>query len=67
MYADDLARLNATFGRLQKMLNIMNEFCLKFCLNVNLSKSNVIVFRKDGILRNFVFNGKKLEVVPYYI
>ena len=44
--------------------------CFKFCLNVNLSKSNVIVFRKGGrpILRKNgekQINGKKFEVVAY--
>ena len=46
LYADDLAFLNDTVGRIQKMLNVLSEFATKFCLKVNLSKSNSIVFRK---------------------
>ena len=56
-------------GRLQKLLNTLHEFCNKWGLNVNMSKTKFMVFRKGGIVkRNEVLylNGLKLENVTYY-
>ena len=44
MYADDLVLLSETASGLQKSLNILENYCDKWKLNVNLSKTKVVVF-----------------------
>jgi len=51
MFADDIAILNDSIGRLQQQLNILSDFCNKYMLNVYLFQTNVIVFRNGGIIR----------------
>ncbi len=69
MYADDICIVNDSVGRLQNQLNVLCTFCNKYGLNVNLSKTKVIIFRNGGPLRQnerFYFNGAELERVSYY-
>ena len=49
MFADDIAIVNDSIGRLQQ-LNVLNDFCSKYVLNVDLFKTNAIVFRNGGII-----------------
>ena len=48
LYADGVAMVDDTIGRLQRQLNIISEF-LKCDLNIKMYKTNVMV------LRNYVF------------
>lgn len=69
MYADDICIVNDTVGRLQKQLNVLSQFCAENGLKVNLSKSNVVVFRNGGHLRNnerFYFNEQQIECINQY-
>ena len=69
MYADDIAIFNDTVGRLQTQLNVLSEFCSKYQLKFNLSKTKVVVFRNGGCLRKnekWFFDGKEVEAVTYY-
>ena len=69
MYADDIAIFNDSIGRLQRQLNVLGDFCGKYMLHVNLSKTNVIVFRNGGIIRGnekLYFNGIQVEPCTYY-
>ena len=46
LYADDLVILSQTATGLQNAINILNNFCNKWKLNVNLKKTKVVVFQK---------------------
>jgi len=43
--ADDVALVTDTIGRLQHQLNVMSEFCSKYYLSVDMSKTNIMIFR----------------------
>ena len=69
MYADDIALCNDTVGRLQRRIDILGIFCDKYGLKVNMSKTNVIVFRNGGILRQnekIYYNGCQITCATYY-
>ena len=69
MYADDLVIVGDHIGRVQKLLNTLSEFCNKWGLKVNMSKTKSLIFRNGGIIeQNEVlhFKDKKLENVSYY-
>ena len=69
MYADDIALCADTVGRLQKQINVLEEFCLKWGMKVNMKKTKVLVFRRGGIVRQnekWFFHKKKIENVSYY-
>ena len=51
LYADDLAELADTVGRLQALLNCLQEFCAKWGLNVNINKTKTLIFRNGVRLR----------------
>ena len=69
LYADDLVQCADLPGRLQQQLNILADFCDKWCMKVNLEKTNIIVFRNGGIIKRnemWYLNGKQLKTVTYY-
>lgn len=69
LFADDLALMSTTPVGLQNQLNVLFNAAQSMCLNVNLSKTKVVVFRKGGFLaaRERWFYGRdQLEVVNSY-
>ena len=69
LYADDIAMVNDTIGRLQKQLNIFSDFCYKYGLTVNMSKTNVMIFRNGGRIRSnekVYFNNEQIAETTYY-
>ena len=51
---DDLILISSTAEGLQNCLNQLSDYCLKWDLSVNISKSKVIVFNKSGkILKDY--------------
>ena len=69
LYADDLVQCADLPGRLQQQLNILADFCDKWCMKVNLEKTNIIVFRNGGIIKRnemWYLNRKQLKTVTYY-
>ena len=48
MFADDLVLLSETADGLQKCINRLDAYCKKWSLNINLSKTKVIIFNKGG-------------------
>jgi hypothetical protein len=52
LYADDLIEGTDTVGRLQKLINILENFCDKWGLNINLTKTKIMVFRNDGVFED---------------
>ena len=44
MFADDIANCSDTVANLQKRLNIINQFCIDTGMEINLEKTEIIVF-----------------------
>lgn len=55
MFADDIANCAETRIRLQRQLDLIYEFCQTTNMKVNLNKSEIIVFRNGGPLRDYEF------------
>ena len=62
LFADDVILLSFTITGLQHQLNILNDTANNLGLVVNLSKSNIVVFRNGGHLalrEKWFYNGNK--------
>ena len=69
LLADDVVLLSETVIGLQRQLNNLGRAANSLRLKVNLSKSNIVVFRKGGYLgqrEHWVFNGNHMPVVNAY-
>ena len=69
LYADDLALMSTSEAGLHNCLLKLKNFCDKWNLEVNLKKSQVVVFNPSGRKlseHRFYFDGKELEVVKSY-
>ena len=64
LYADDLALLSESPSGLQRSLHYLEEFCLAFKMEVNVKKSEVVVFNSnfldDNTQHKWQFQGKDL-------
>jgi hypothetical protein len=51
-----------------KKLLVLEEFCNEWCLDVNISKTKILIFNKAGrhLKENFKFNTAPLEYVASY-
>ena len=54
MYADDLVLLARNERELQCMLNVLNDWCSKWQVNINSEKSQIVHFRAKCIEKNSV-------------
>ena len=54
LFADDLVLFADTKVELQRLINRLKIYCDKFKLKINLKKTNVIVFRNGGYLRQLL-------------
>ena len=50
MYADDVVILGDTVLELQRKIKVLELFCTKWGMRVNISKTKLVVFRKGGKL-----------------
>ena len=69
LYADDMAMCSDTVGRIQKMIDVLGQFCEKWAMIVNLTKTKIVVFRRGVCLKQnekWYYNGGKIEVVSSY-
>lgn len=69
MYADDIVMLAEDINVLQKMSEKLENYCKIWGMEVNLSKSEIMIFRKGGrIGRNerWTFGGLDVNVVNEY-
>ena len=69
LYADDIVLLSETENDLQLLLKIVNVWCSKWRLEVNLLKTNVMHVRKNHCQRSkftFIFENKKVEYCDEY-
>ena len=47
-YADDIVLVGETIIQLQRKINILEKFCSKYGMEVNVDKTKVMVFRNGG-------------------
>ena len=69
MYADDLVLLSLSSTGLQNCLDKLESYCKLWKLNVNITKTKVLIFNKGGrLLKNCIFHygGFALEKVNQY-
>jgi hypothetical protein len=68
MYADDTILISDTQNGLQHQLNCLNNYCKLWKLDVNESKTKVMVFskRKCTLKTKFLYSGKVLEIVDQF-
>lgn len=68
-YADDMANCADMVPQLQRQLNVLEDYCHKYGMEVNITKTKIIVFRNGGPLRKcekWYFKGKLVECVSAY-
>ena len=69
LYADDIVIFANNQEQLQNSLDLLLEYCNRWKLTINITKTKVMVFRKGGMLpRNLIFyyNGVALEIVKEF-
>ena len=68
LYADDVVLFSSSAAGLQQRLNSLSKFCKDLCLDVDVDKTNVLVFSKAERLRKdkFNFDAHELECVQHY-
>ena len=69
MFADDVACFSDTVVRLQKLIDLIAEFCKMVGMELNLDKTKIVVFRNGGPLRfaeKWFYKGTPIEVVSFY-
>lgn len=68
MYADDIVIFSSSSQGLQDRLNMLEQFCDDWCINVNIKKTKVLIFNKAGrkISENFTLQNNHLECVTSY-
>jgi hypothetical protein len=49
MYVDDTALVVKSTSNLQNILNLLQEYCIKWKLKVNIDKTKVIIFSKERL------------------
>ena len=70
LYADDMVLLSSTPGTLQRQLALLHEFCVAKGMEVNVGKSEIVVFRhhtqppQQGW--HWHYNGSPLQRVPEF-
>jgi len=68
-FADDIVFIADTVYDLQKHINTLARFCEEWGLDVNITKTKVIVFRRGGRIsqnERWYYKGKRIEVVSTY-
>ena len=69
LYADDIELLVENVNDMQHVLDILWKWCEKWRINVNISQSNVMHFRKGQLPQstfNFKFGNQPLLIVEQY-
>jgi hypothetical protein len=68
LYADDTVIMAENPAELQKALSAMWDYCVKYKMEVNASKTKVVIFSKGKVRKfpDFLLGSKKLEVVGDY-
>lgn len=70
MYADDLVIVADDIKILQEMMNRLEKYCELWNMEVNLNKSEIMVFRKGGKLSSkekWFYKGNAVRIVSEYV
>ena len=63
LFADDLAMFSLTQNGLQEKLNTLEKYCRQWDLDLNLKKTKVMIFNKQGsVIRKFKFYYRRKEI-----
>ncbi len=66
-YADDLVLLSESDDGLQTLINVVDKYCQRWALQINKSKSKVMIFNKNSTANvEFTVGGETLEKVKQY-
>ena len=66
LYADDTVMMSDSRQQLQKALDVLSIYCLKWKLDVNVDKTKIVIFHKRKCREKFKFNGNDVEVVDSF-
>ena len=69
LYADDIILMATSVADLQKALDTLAIYCIRWKLVVNVIKTKIVIFRKGGRLPvniKFMYNGIEIEIVSQY-
>ena len=67
MYADDIVILSTSKSGLQHCLNILNQYCKKWKLKVNIKKTKIVIFNKYKTNHfKFTFGSWNIDIVENY-
>lgn len=69
LYADDIVILADDVKKLQKMIDELEKYCALWNMEVNISKSEIMVFRKGGRLASqekWMYKNEPLKIVNEY-
>ena len=69
LFADDLVLISESASGLQTCLDNLQKYCEKWHLNINSTKTKIMIFNKSGALIkrfNFYIGGERLEVMRNY-
>ena len=69
LYADDIILFAQSSEELQNSLDTLFEYCQRYKLSVNTSKTKVMVLRKWSVLPSdlkFYYNGKEINIVTTF-
>ena len=61
MYADDIVLLSSSQRGIQKQLNILDKYCEEWQLNLNVSKTKIMIIAKNKITAKLVYRDTQLE------
>ena len=68
MYADDIVLVGETIIQLLRHIDILEKFCRKYGMKVNLDKTKVMIFRNGGKIakkESFYCLRQKIDIDPY--
>ena len=69
LFADDLALLSLSQVGLQNKINILEKYCQEWGLEINIKKTKVMIFNKQGAVMKkfkFYFSNQDVEVTKQY-
>lgn len=69
LYADDIVIFANSAEKLQESLNILSDYCRRWKLCINVTKTKIMVFRKGGLLNRdlaFYYENNQLEIVKSF-
>ena len=68
-YADDLVLISESELDLQRLIEIVRKWCIKYRIEVNIDKTKVVHYRKENRMRtnfNFMWEDRQIGIVPGY-